>query len=421
MDGESSDDSISSNSTPIKQEAELFLKQRDFKLLEITSKSEWTSLQESCCLLCSNIYLYILVFVATFLLTLIFVRQSVVYISSEPSECSKQINSTFTTTTYAPDSDLKPELLDAQPFRPTRTASLTIIWKVPAWNLFIYLFSQLQHIDSDHDILIFIPKGDRHMKEIKELTESLNVNLIVTSSFQTSEEMFGRGTGSWHLNAWRFLVWKDWIDKNWQNYHSIFISDATDVVFLDNIFQVIPQDGNQYQFFFLEYPQPMNTGLGKKYMEWCYTQKETKMISLTTPSCAGTILGTSYSMKKYLQLQVETLSNRGGDCVRLGGDQAVHNLIMRKYLLSKYGIKQRIIPNKDRVVLSMTMIPKDGVDWEQQFNWTQTYQVIHQFKWWHKVRDYFLEKYSYEKWKNGTLTFESLQTEELLDSYNSAL
>merc|ERR1719499_2188769 len=99
----------------------------------------------------------------------------------------------------------------------------------------------------------------------------------------------------------------------------------------------------------------------------------------------------------YLELQVTNLRNRGKECLLQGGDQAIHNYVLRYSLLSEYGISETLIPNMAGWVLSMTLIPH-RISAEEELNFRNTHKVIHQWKWWKNLREFYEDKYKYAIW-----------------------
>jgi len=297
-----------------------------------------------------------------------------------------------------------------------RTAVVTYAFKIPAWHLFIFIFSHREHLDpAKHDIVILGTSRDKQWDDwMIQFADTFNVTFVDTTTIRENsdwKEAYDKFPfGSWHLNSKRFMLWKYWVDRNWHQYRAIMLSDATDVIFNQNIFDDVPQDGKEYQFFFLEDSRKniSDMKLSMDYLKWCCTEKEIRIVSPNPSACAGTILGTSFSIHKYLELQVEYHLNRGDHCLAYGGDQGLHNLILRKHLLQKkYGVIEKVIdnnPDGDGLVLSMTIMNRKAYKGlETQLVWLKTQKVLHQYRYWRSFRDHIIELYNYEKWQNGTL------------------
>jgi len=295
--------------------------------------------------------------------------------------------------------------------RTGKTAAMTFVWNVPAWILFIWVFSQRQHIDpATHDCIIVGIDFDKNWDGYKQLAEEFNC-ILHAVPVKKLDKHYGNYK-HWHLNSKRFVFWKDWAEENWHKYQAIMITDGGDVVFNGNPFEIIPNDRKEYQYWFLEHPSYLygNTSSSRGYMDWCFTEDEKKELWTSVSSCAGTILGTGYSIMKYLELQVQLHMNRGGRCTSQGGDQGLHNLILRKqYLNKRYGIIDQIMENKpDGVgtVLSMTLIPRGDYGPEDQMKWLNTQTVMHQFKWWRYIRDVIIYNNNYTRYQMGEIKLE---------------
>jgi len=289
---------------------------------------------------------------------------------------------------------------DPQTSKSERFAVLTLAKGIKPDRLFIFISSfRKYHDPSSTDLFIFCPEDEQYLQEYLQFAKELKINLEYFN-MNTFDAKYGDGATEWHLNAWRFFVWKEWMDSNWQNYRAIFLSDSNDVAFNGNLFEIVPSDEKEHQFFFLEHATVRmgDSVWNQKYMNWCYTSAETERISPEVPSCAGTILGTSHSLLIYLELQTTHLRSRGRDCLIQGGDQAIHNFILRYHLLQDYGYEEHYIKNLDGWVLSMTLIPHK-ISAEEELNFRKTHRVVHQFKWWKNLREWYEAEYVYDDWK----------------------
>jgi len=287
--------------------------------------------------------------------------------------------------------------------RPTsnRTAVLALAYKATRKYLFFFIYSQREvWTAEEHDIILFIAKGES--KRYSAMAELFHFTLIEID-LESKKEMRGKYgiSTDWHIHAKRWSIWKHWVDANWKNYRGIFTSDI-DVIFNRNVFDLIPNDQKEYQYFFMEHETHGDPNWEESVARWCFTKGEHSRFSHLYISCAGTTMGTPWAMKKYLELKENSFKDRGGQCnPEKGGCQCLHNLILFNHNLEKrFGIIERQIGNLDGWVLSLTTQPRTPeMTKELLLQWTKTVPVIHQFKYFGPfLRNWVVDRYNYTKW-----------------------
>eukprot|EP00494_Astrolonche_serrata_P004650 UN04664 len=112
-------------------------------------------------------------------------------------------------------------------------------------KLFIFVKSyRLYHPKSKgYHLFIFIPELDERLDEYQKLGHKLNFEIVEFDERKYTAKRY-------HLNTYRFFLYRHWLKENSEHYRGIFLSDSSDVVFNDNVFDNIPKDSEEYQYFF---------------------------------------------------------------------------------------------------------------------------------------------------------------------------
>ena len=133
-----------------------------------------------------------------------------------------------------------------------------------------------------------------------------------------------------HINNSRFVRYLEFLLGNIAKYDRVFLSDTRDIVFQGDPFEGVPFD---CMYFFsedddttIELDQNFNSPWIKMvFGEEVYEQLKDKRII-----CAGTTLGSTGNMIKYLSMMVNVfrqLKEKGSRAYRINVDQGIHNYI----------------------------------------------------------------------------------------------
>jgi hypothetical protein len=129
------------------------------------------------------------------------------------------------------------------------------------------------------------------------------------------------------LMSLRFLYYRKWLEHAYHDYRKVLITDCRDVVFQKDPFPYIT---SREVIFFLE-SKPIDYGpkSNRYWLDQVYTRSESDFLTGMLVACAGTTLGTSREIVKYLDaMQAEIL--RARKIMHYGEDQAMHNMILRR-------------------------------------------------------------------------------------------
>jgi hypothetical protein len=131
-----------------------------------------------------------------------------------------------------------------------------------------------------------------------------------------------------HLFYLRHLLYLKFLRKQSPNYDRVFLTDARDVFFQANPFSWNLPDGVH---LFLE---DASNKLGREPSHVAcirnqFGQAVLDEIGKETISCAGTVLGDTASIMKYLAEMV-ALTMQAGNLRDVGGDQGIHNYLLYK-------------------------------------------------------------------------------------------
>ena len=220
------------------------------------------------------------------------------------------------------------------------------------------------------------------------------------------------------------------------NIDGIFISDANDVLFQGNIFNLLNQvrsnsssliydqtktimseynnnNNDEYFIFFME-QYKYHIFDNKPNMNWiqqCFGHDiMLNEFGNKSISCAGTMLATLNGMIYYLLTMISTIIERhilnmiklGWDqCLSLPSDQGLHNVILHRNLLKKeYNINTIIIQNKYYWIMQITLMTQkynkfNNFNDEQILNFANKSCVLHQWKRHKIIENMVLNAYNY--------------------------
>lgn len=160
--------------------------------------------------------------------------------------------------------------------------------------------------------IIFIT-GDR--TETFELVCSRkNIKTLHISSFEES---------GYHILSERFFIYKQFLEYNYKNYSNILITNVKDVFFQGNPFSVerksdviLPAEDEIIQA----------SEINSMWIQEFFGQGVYEEIRQNTISCAGTTIGSSHGMMKYIDDMCYYLKSKNHN-IQLPFDQGVHNYL----------------------------------------------------------------------------------------------
>jgi hypothetical protein len=150
----------------------------------------------------------------------------------------------------------------------------------------------------------------------------------------------------------RFLYYREWLNRHVADYDKVFITDLKDVVFQDDPFSYLQQQ--EVQFFLESQEIGCANDVNSIWMDRIYSRQQSRGMLGKINSCAGTTLGSSRSILKYL----EEMNHEFINAIRTpksGEDQAMHNMILRRDHAS---FQRRAVPNGEGAVLTVLNTPE---------------------------------------------------------------
>jgi hypothetical protein len=151
-------------------------------------------------------------------------------------------------------------------------------------------------------------------------------------------------------------------------YRSVMLTDVRDVLFQSDPFE---QDLGPGVCFFLE-DERLTLGSephNRIWLERAYGKEIANELARLEISCSGVTIGTRGAVIDYLRAIVAELLRIPGKVWNGGGDQAVHNYIVRRGLVPQ----ARLVGNGEGPVLTLGTVPHDEVGTSVQA------AVVHQY------------------------------------------
>jgi hypothetical protein len=150
----------------------------------------------------------------------------------------------------------------------------------------------------------------------------------------------------------RFLYYREWLSQRAGEYDKVFITDLKDVVFQDDPFSYLQQQ--EVQFFLESQEIGCANDVNSIWMDRIYSRQQSRGMLGKINSCAGTTLGSSRSILKYLEEMNREFIN-AIQTPKSGEDQAMHNMILRREHAS---FQRRAVPNAEGAVLTVLNTPE---------------------------------------------------------------
>ncbi|MHA3771961.1 hypothetical protein ACXR0O_10535 [Verrucomicrobiota bacterium sgz303538] len=162
--------------------------------------------------------------------------------------------------------------------------------------------------------------------------------LFQSSASQRRKEAFAHM--AFHLFYRRHLLYLEYLREYGKKYQRVFLSDCRDVFFQADPFAWNREAG---MHFFLE-DERISIGQCPHHVRWIsslFGEDVLKELSGKLRACAGTTLGTTEHVIRYLETMVETtMSVRS--LKAYDGDQGVHNFLLHKGILSSIQVHENL-------------------------------------------------------------------------------
>ena len=249
-----------------------------------------------------------------------------------------------------------------------------------------FINSFLEHNSRD-DLILFVdqPTSDK----LKNLSNPRVQVVVFNPSEHTSET---------RVNNSRFLAYPEFLNKNREKYHNIFLTDVRDVIFQGNIFENLPSN---FLYFFTE-DSGILINQEKNNSKWIiedYGQEILEKIGNNNIVCSGTVLGDIDSIIDFLQVllkEFKHIEESNPEIYKVGYlDQGVFNYIA--YDLTKPNFKNQ--PNGSIIgtlcLSSLSKYAKDKIDIQNDKVTINGIipAVVHQYDRNKRVFDFLTKKY----------------------------
>ena len=147
----------------------------------------------------------------------------------------------------------------------------------------------------------------------------------------------------------RHFLFRDILNLHADEYQTVMMTDARDVVFQRDPFDFDIQPESINYFLEPEYTRIQDCQTNSKWIRWMLGEDALKRLGPHYISCAGTIIGCTKLMQVHNKILTESLIHNLRNSISGGLDQALHNSIVWDKLVPN----SKRIPNRAGIIITM--------------------------------------------------------------------
>ncbi|ETO24332.1 hypothetical protein RFI_12825 [Reticulomyxa filosa] len=308
---------------------------------------------------------------------------------------------------------------------------ITLATGVKSDRIYLLMASFRKHHPdvNKYKMYLFTEQNPKELfEEYKRLSDHFGINLVDIGPIENKLNniylsQFEKKIQFVKLNKRRFFIFDYWLSQmvnetiNSDTIDAIFVTDANDVKFQGNIFELVDKTfiknphlnriEDEIFWFFMESSNIKmdNEKWNIRYIKYCFGNETVKLKYHDKPvSCSGTSLATFNAIKWYFHTMVDIITTQGKqtdlfpECLIKPGDQGIHNTILHDHLLEiKYSNIFTIqVPNDAGWVLQITTMINNDLYKHRVVQMANDAAVVHQWKWAHTLaQKYIQEEYNY--------------------------